>query len=315
MGVTYVDIVDRNDVGQRADNFLLRRLKGVPRQHIYRILRKGEVRVNGGRVKATYRLQLNDRIRIPPVRTAEQMPVQFSVSAADRLTAAVLYEDERYLVLNKPAGVAVHGGSGINAGVIEILREHLSMPRLELVHRLDRDTSGCLALAKTRATLQQAQQAFRQRRVKKIYELFVVGAWPQQVRTVQVKLKRYETSWGERRVRVDAEGQTARTDFAVLERAGDIATRLQASLHTGRTHQIRVHASSQGHAILGDEKYATRQLSASTSTALSAVSVERLCLHASKLHIPLEQGDLRVAAPLSEALTNTWQQLKLAAEA
>lgn len=313
MGVTYVDIEDHNDVGQRADNFLMRRLKGVPRQHIYRILRKGEVRVNGGRVKATYRLQLHDRIRIPPVRTAEQLPVQFSATTADLLAGAVLFEDEQYVVLNKPAGIAVHGGSGINAGVVEILRETMGNPRLELVHRLDRDTSGCLALAKNRQALRAAQLQFRQRRVKKIYELFVAGAWPDKLRTVQARLQRYETSWGERRVRVDSNGQQARTDFAVLERAGDLATHLQASLHTGRTHQIRVHTSANGHPILGDDKYNQRSVEA-TPGALASVTVARLCLHASKLSIPLQQGVLRATAPLSEDLLQTWQALKQVAE-
>ena len=312
MGVTYVDIEDPNDVGQRADNFLMRTLKGVPRQHIYRILRKGEVRINGGRVKATYRLKLHDRVRIPPIRTAQQLPVQFSATAAEVLSKAVVFEDERYLVLNKPAGIAVHGGSGISAGVVEILRETMGNPRLELVHRLDRDTSGCLALAKNRQALQLAQLQFRQRRVKKIYELFVLGAWPDKLRTVQARLQRYETSWGERRVRVDSHGQQARTDFAVLERAGDLATHLQASLHTGRTHQIRVHTSANGHPILGDDKYALRAGDRPAEPS-SGVPVERLCLHASKLTIPLEQDVLRATAPLGEDLQQTWQALKQAA--
>jgi len=313
MGVTYVDIEDHNDVGQRADNFLIRTLKGVPRQHIYRILRKGEVRVNGGRVKAAYRLKLNDRIRIPPIRTAEQLPVQFSAAAAQALAQAIVYEDERYLVLNKPAGIAVHGGSGINAGVVEILRESMGNARLELVHRLDRDTSGCLALAKNRQALQQAQLQFRHRRVKKIYELFVAGPWPDKLRTVQARLQRYETSWGERRVRVDSRGQHARTDFAVLDRAGELATRLQASLHTGRTHQIRVHTSANGHPILGDDKYALRAAE-HLPDALSTVTIERLSLHASKLTIPLDHGVVRAHAPVNEDLVRIWQSLKQAAE-
>ena len=312
MGVTYVDIEDRNDVGQRIDNYLMRVLKGVPRQRVYRILRKGEVRINGGRVKASYRLQLNDRIRIPPVRTAEQVPVQYSPRTASNLLNAVVYEDEEYLVINNPAGLAVHGGSGINAGVVEILRELTGIARLELVHRLDRDTSGCLALAKHRRALQHAQLQFRQRRVKKIYQMFVAGMWPEKLTTVQLRLQRYETSWGERRVRVDSHGQQARTDFAVLERAGSLATWLQASLHTGRTHQIRVHASSQQHAILGDDKYAPQDAGA-LPAGLAAVPVDRLCLHASKLEIPREQGALRVSTPLGPDLQRVWQLLRLAA--
>ena len=319
MGVTYVDITQADDVGQRVDNFLMRTLKGVPRQRIYRILRRGEVRVNGGRIKASYKLELHDRLRIPPVRTAEQLPVQFSQKSADSLKAAVIFEDERYVVLNKPAGIAVHGGSGISAGVVEILRVEFANPRLELVHRLDRDTSGCLALAKNRQALQEAQAQFRERTVKKIYEAFVVGVWPKKVRTVQLKLKRYETSWGERRVRVDSHGQQARTDFAIMDQAGSLATRLQATLHTGRTHQIRVHSSANGHAIIGDDKYMDRSEAAqhgsngAQSGSNSLPNESRLCLHASKLMIPLADGALRVSAPPGQDLEAIWQQLMVAA--
>ncbi len=301
MPVTYVDIVDDNDVGQRIDNYLLRVLKGVPRQHVYRVLRKGEVRVNGGRIRSSYRLQRNDRLRIPPVRTREQMPVEYSAAAEQQLRAATLYEDDQYLILDKPAGMAVHGGSSIRAGVVEILRDALGLPRLELIHRLDRETSGCLALAKNRTALQAAQSAFRERRVKKIYELFVAGAWPPTERTVQLKLQRYETSWGERRVRVSPQGQSARTDFAVLDSAPD-ATRLQASLHTGRTHQIRVHASARGHPILGDDKYG------------DGASAPRLCLHASKLSFPVPAGQIKVTAPIPAELETFWRTLKTAAD-
>jgi 23S rRNA pseudouridine955/2504/2580 synthase len=318
MSVQYVDVDDRQDVGQRVDNYLMRILKGVPRQHIYRILRRGEVRVNGGRIKASYRLQLSDRIRIPPIRTASELPVQYSKTTAQQLSASILFEDDQYLVLNKPAGIAVHGGSGISAGVVEILRDMTANPRLELVHRLDRDTSGCLALAKNRQALQAAQLQFRQRRVKKIYEAFVHGLWPANLHVVQLKLLRYETSWGERRVKVASEGQTARTDFEILDQAGEIATRLQATLHTGRTHQIRVHTSASHHPIIGDDKYGRRevtdpaapakQVSALlTSTGLDAA---RLCLHAKKLVIPLERGPLKVVAAVDEAMETIWQDIK-----
>ncbi len=305
MSVRYVDVFDQQDVGQRVDNFLLRQLKGVPRQHIYRLLRKGEVRINGGRVKASYRLTLNDRIRIPPVRTADTLPVQYSTKTQQNLTDAILFEDEQYLVIDKPSGIAVHGGSGIGAGVVEILRDMTGNLRLELVHRLDRDTSGCLALAKNRQALSYAQQQFRDRQVKKIYEVFVAGAWPQQFRTVQLKLQRFETSWGERRVKVSSDGRASRTDFAVLDRAANRATRLQATLHTGRTHQIRVHTSANGHPVLGDDKYT--QASSEQTTPDAA---PRLCLHARKLMIPLERGALKVNAPVSAALEAYWVGLK-----
>lgn len=309
MAVTYVDIADPQDVGQRVDNYLLRVLKGVPRQHVYRLMRRGEVRVNGGRIKASYRLQLNDRLRIPPVRTRQEMPVQYSEDTVQQLTAAVLYEDEDFLVLNKPAGMAVHGGSSISAGVIEILRAARGNPRLELIHRLDRDTSGCLAIAKKRSALTAAQEQFRLRSVKKIYEVFVSGVWPRNLRTVQLKLRRYETSWGERRVRVDSQGKTARTDFSILDVAGVEASRLQATLHTGRTHQIRVHTSANGHAILGDDKYGPRphKIEQEGSTA-------RLCLHARKLSIPLGHDVLKVIAPVDDEMERFWDTLKSASD-
>jgi 23S rRNA pseudouridine955/2504/2580 synthase len=309
MAVSYVDITDQQDVGQRADNYLMRILKGVPRQHVYRILRRGEVRVNGGRVKASYRLQLHDRIRIPPVRTRQEMPVQYSKRTAQLLKAAVLFEDEDFMVINKPAGMAVHGGSSISSGVVEILREMTGNSRLELVHRLDRDTSGVLALAKKRSALVAAQEQFRARTVKKIYQVFVAGVWPRATRVVQLKLQRYETSWGERRVRVDSHGKTARTDFSILDTAGTRATRLQATLHTGRTHQIRVHASASGHAILGDDKYTP----AADKQDASATDL-RLCLHACKLTIPLAHQVLKVSAPVAEDMEQIWSELKHSAE-
>ena len=311
MTVQHVDIQDPEDVGQRIDNFLLRTLKGVPRQYVYRILRRGEVRVNGGRIKASYRMKLHDTVRIPPTRSRQELPVEYSADIEETLKASVIFEDADFLVLNKPAGIAVHGGSSIRSGVVEILRDVYANPRLELVHRLDRDTSGCLALAKKRSALQVAQAAFRERRVKKIYELYVHGHWPQSTRVVQLKLERYETAWGERRVRVSAAGAQARTDFEVLERAGDRATRLQATLHTGRTHQIRVHASASGHGIIGDDKYAAaqsehQQPAGAGNGAGQIENIPRLCLHARKLTIPLGADALRVVAPVESSMAQFW---------
>jgi 23S rRNA pseudouridine955/2504/2580 synthase len=306
MTVQYVEIDNQEDVGQRADNFLMRTLKGVPRQYVYRILRRGEVRVNGGRVKANYRLQLHDRIRIPPTRSRQELPVEFSETIAEQLKASVIYEDTDFLLLNKPSGIAVHGGSSIRSGVVEILREVYANPRLELVHRLDRDTSGCLALAKKRSALQAAQAAFRARTVKKIYELYVFGHWPQSIKVVQHKLERYETSWGERRVRVSAAGQQARTDFEVLERAGDAATRMQATLHTGRTHQIRVHAITSGYGIIGDDKYMAVQSESAVTAKGTDAAAPRLCLHARKLSIPLGSDMLKAVAPVDASMTDIW---------
>ena len=300
MGVAFIDIEDENDVGQRIDNFLMRRLKGVPKQKIYSILRKGEVRVNSGRVKQTYRLKAQDRVRIPPVATRAEAPVQLNDETEQLLEASILLEDKDFIAINKPYGFAVHGGSSITSGVVEMLRVIRGQPRIELAHRLDRDTSGCLLLCKKRGVLKEVQAAFRERTVKKKYTLIAQGRWPTKTRTIQDRLLRYETDWGERRVRVDAKGQVARTDFQILE-AGEHATLLQAALHTGRTHQIRVHAQSQGHPILGDTKYAG---------ASGPKEVARLCLHASRLVVPIGGDKLDVSAPLEPTMASIWTELK-----
>ena len=300
MGVTFIDIEDENDVGQRIDNFLMRRLKGVPKQKIYSILRKGEVRVNSGRVKQTYRLKAQDRVRIPPVATRAEAPVQLNDETEQLLEASILLEDKDFIAINKPYGFAVHGGSSITSGVVEMLRVIRGKPRIELAHRLDRDTSGCLLLCKKRGVLKEVQAAFRERTVKKKYTLIAQGRWPTKTRTIQDRLLRYETDWGERRVRVDAKGQVARTDFQILE-AGEHATLLQAALHTGRTHQIRVHAQSQGHPILGDTKY---------GGASGPKEVARLCLHASRLVVPIGGDKLDVSAPLEPTMASIWTELK-----
>lgn len=300
MGVTFVDIDDENDVGQRIDNFLMRRLKGVPKHKIYSILRKGEVRVNSGRVKQTYRLKATDRVRIPPVATRAEAPVQLNDETQQILEASILFEDKDVIAINKPHGFAVHGGSSITSGVVELLRVIRGQPRIELAHRLDRDTSGCLLLCKKRSVLKEVQAAFRERTVKKRYTLIAQGQWPNKTRSVQDRLLRYETEWGERRVRVDAKGQIARTDFQILEQV-EQATLLQAALHTGRTHQIRVHAQSQGHPILGDTKY---------GRATGSIEVERLCLHASRLVVPLGGDRLDLSAPLEPTMASIWAELK-----
>jgi 23S rRNA pseudouridine955/2504/2580 synthase len=300
MGVTFVDIDDENDVGQRIDNFLMRRLKGVPKHKIYSILRKGEVRVNSGRVKQTYRLKATDRVRIPPVATRAEAPVQLNDETQQILEASILFEDKDVIAINKPHGFAVHGGSSITSGVVELLRVIRGQPRIELAHRLDRDTSGCLLLCKKRSVLKEVQAAFRERTVKKRYTLIAQGQWPNKTRSVQDRLLRYETEWGERRVRVDAKGQIARTDFQILEQV-EQATLLQAALHTGRTHQIRVHAQSQGHPILGDTKY---------GHATGSIEVERLCLHASRLVVPLGGDRLDLSAPLEPTMASIWEELQ-----
>ena len=294
MPVQQREITHKDDVGQRIDNYLLRILKGVPRTLVYRIIRKGEVRVNKGRVKASYKLALGDIVRVPPVRTAAAAPVIISKNLGERLMQSVVFEDKHLLVLNKPMGVAVHGGSGTAAGLVETLRDHLSHPRLELVHRIDKNTSGCLALAKDRTTLKELQAAFRARTVNKNYELIVWGNWPKNLSTVHLKLKRFETSWGERRVRVDSHGQAARTDFSVVATARQ-ATRLQATLHTGRTHQIRVHTSANKYPIIGDEKYGRHG------------DTHNFCLHAKKLALPYAGDTLKLYAPIPADFETEWQ--------
>jgi 23S rRNA pseudouridine955/2504/2580 synthase len=297
----------RQDDRQRVDNFLLRELRGLPRSRIYQMLRKGEVRVNGGRVKPTYRLQTGDEVRIPPVHGlagASQGAATAFIGEAvlDSVTRSVVFEDDHLLVLNKPSGMPVHGGSGLAIGAIEALRRLRPDQNLELVHRLDRDTSGCLLVAKSRATLRALHTALREREVKKDYALVVYGAWPRRVTSVQLPLRRYLTASGERRVRVADDGKPSRTDFTVRDSAPG-ATLLGARLHTGRTHRIRVHAAASRHPVVGDEKYATaEQLARSVQ-----LGVRRLCLHAEAVVLNLDGQKRRFQAPLPGALLAAWE--------
>lgn len=290
-----VEILSEEEVGQRIDNFLMAQLKGVPRQHVYKILRSGEVRVNSGRIKPTYRLVLGDKIRIPPIRTRAESPIRLQEGLVRRLLDAVLLDTPDFLAINKPAGVAVHGGSGLQSGIVEQLRIALANPRLDLVHRLDRDTSGCLLLAKKASALKSAQEAFRLRQVSKIYIALVWGAWPTKLKTLQERLERYQTQSGERRVRVSHLGQSARTDVEIMT-ANRHLSRLQLRLHTGRTHQIRVHLSHSGHAILGDTKYGLRE----------DLPINRLCLHAHKLELHALETQIKLKAPEPEELGRIW---------
>ncbi|MGK0259521.1 MAG: 23S rRNA pseudouridine955/2504/2580 synthase [Candidatus Azotimanducaceae bacterium] len=291
-----VEVVTQDDEGQRVDNFLLARLKGVPRTHVYKILRSGEVRVNSGRIKASYRVKLGDKVRIPPVRKREEVPVRLQRGIVKQLVDSVLFEDDNYLVINKPAGIAVHGGSSLASGAIEQLRLAYDNPRLALVHRLDRATTGCLLISKRTNALKVAQAAFRDRQVSKIYLGIVWGHWPTSTHVLQARLERYETASGERRVRVSSEGQQARTDVEVLSK-GKALSRLQLRLHTGRTHQIRVHLSHHGFPLVGDDKYGARQTDEAT----------RLCLHAHKLDIQTADIALKVVAPPPDDWESLWE--------
>jgi 23S rRNA pseudouridine955/2504/2580 synthase len=265
---------------QRVDNYLTRLLKGVPKSHVYRILRSGEVRVNSRRVGPEHRLKAGDRLRIPPVATARRAQAGASPSAA-RFTGRVLFEDDVLLVIDKPAGVAVHGGSGVSSGIIEQLRHVRPDARfLELVHRLDRDTSGVLMLAKKRSALTELHRQLREGAAQKFYLALTRGRWADAKRNVTLPLHKYVLASGERRVRVDAEGQAARTIFRV-KRSWTDATLVEAELKTGRTHQIRVHLAHLGHPIAGDDKYGDFELNRS----LAKRGLKRMFLHACKLTV------------------------------
>ena len=294
--VTFVTIDEGRD-GQRLDNFLITHLKGVPRSRIYRIIRSGEVRVNKKRAKQTTRLAVDDVVRVPPVRTSEsQAPPVVSGGLKERLARALLYEDEQIFIFNKPAGLAVHGGSGVSLGLIEALRVLYPEERnLELVHRLDRDTSGCIMVARHRGFLRRLQKLMQQGGVEKRYWLLCQGFKGSERRMEAPLLK--VTQGNERMVRVSREGKASVTDFTLVERFGDAAL-VEARLGTGRTHQIRVHSQFGGFPILGDDKYGSRKGDA----RLDALGHRRLCLHARSLVFrhPKSGDMIKVNAPLDE---------------
>jgi len=294
--------IDEASAGQRLDNFLARTLKGVPKSHLYRIVRSGEVRVNGRRAGPDARLAEGDRVRIPPVRTAQPAtPAALAAGAAkagERLV--VLYEDDDLVALDKAAGVAVHGGSGIAHGVIERLRAARPQARfLELVHRLDRETSGVLLVAKKRSALTALHAAWRAGDVDKRYQVLVRGRWRDAKRVVRLAVHRYTTREGERRVRVEDEGQHAQTTFRRLavwpDREPPLAL-LEAELHTGRTHQIRVHLTHLGFPLAGDDKYGDF----GWNRELAKAGLKRMFLHAARLALahPRTGEALAFASPL-----------------
>ncbi|GAB3387583.1 RluA family pseudouridine synthase [Azotobacter armeniacus] len=294
--------------GQRIDNFLRAQLKGAPKTLIYRILRKGEVRVNKGRIKPEYKLQAGDLVRVPPLRLAERdEPVPLAQGLLERLEAAILHEDKALIVLNKPVGIAVHGGSGLSHGVIEALRQlRPELKGLELVHRLDRDTSGLLMIAKKRSMLRHLHEALRGDGVDKRYLALVRGSWPSARKQVCAPLQKNTLRSGERMVEVDEEGREALTLFRVLRRFGDFATLVEVRPITGRTHQIRVHARHVGHPIAGDAKYGDEDF----SREIRALGGKRLFLHACSLAVPLpEGGELRLEAQVDEVWAQTLERL------
>lgn len=271
--------ISTEEADQRIDNFLLRICKGVPKSHIYRVLRSGEVRVNKGRVDQTYRLKEGDAVRIPPIRVAEQTR-QVVPGAEFR----ILLEDQHLLVIDKPAGVAVHGGSGVSYGVIEQLRAARPEAKfLELVHRLDRDTSGILLLAKKRSALTNLHQQIRDNVPDKRYLTLVQGDWQNARQHVRLPLLKYSTPEGERRVRVQADGLASHTIFNLIKKYGAFAL-LEAELKTGRTHQIRVHLASSGFPIVGDDKYGDFGLNRTLQKADgSRIAFKRMFLHAYRI--------------------------------
>ena len=289
--------IDEFSVGQRLDNYLLKHLKGVPKSHIYRVIRKGEVRVNKGRKKADYKLILNDMVRIPPIRVSKPNEISVPDSLQTLLKNAILYEDKGLLIINKPAGLAVHSGSGVNLGVIEVLRKMYKEP-IELVHRLDRATSGVLLIAKKRAVLKNLQQQLNQHQMEKRYTALVQGAWSKRRHTIDAPL--YQNS---RCIVVDAKGKQAISHFQPFKNfhQDDFAASLvEVLIETGRMHQIRVHAKYAAHPIAGDDKYGNPIFDAKTK----ARGLKRLFLHAHQLTFsnPLNDEIQKVNAPLTQDL-------------
>lgn len=312
-------IIGEEEAGQRLDNYLLRVCKGVPKSHIYRILRSGEVRVNSKRAAPTLRVLAGDRVRIPPIRLAQRDTESIPVGQMQQAVLPLLFEDEAMLAVDKPAGIAVHGGSGVSFGVIEALRQQRPEARfLELAHRLDRETSGILLVGKKRSALNRLHDMFRENRSDKRYLVLVRGRWVDQLRHARFPLFKYLTEDGERRVKVREDGKPSHTVFRLLARwkpsaiLPEGASLLEAQLKTGRTHQIRVHLAHLGFPILGDDKYGDFPL----NKALQGDGLKRMFLHAWKMTFPHPgSGDEQsLHAPLPEALRNYLKHLSAEAQ-
>lgn len=309
-GVSF-QTVNEDEAGSRIDNFLIRVLKGVPKSMIYRILRKGEVRVNKKRIKPEYKLQAGDEIRIPPLRMSEAKVVLPSANL-DRVSAlkdAVLYENDGLMVINKPCFMPVHGGSGVSYGVIEALRSiRPELHFLELAHRLDRETSGCLIVAKKRSVLRQLHEQFREKNMQKQYLALVRGVFSKRITTVRAPLAKNVLMSGERVVRVDeVNGKPSVTDFKIRENFRDV-TLVEAYPHTGRTHQIRVHLAYRSHPILGDDKYGDREF----DRRFEALGLDRMFLHAEHITFtdPVINREITVYAPLPGDLENLLSNIR-----
>ena len=307
--VQLVTVTDDQD-GQRLDNFLKSRLKGVPKSMLYRIIRKGEVRINKKRAKPDTRVQTDDIVRIPPVRMAEKDQSEPLVGSRiqNLINSRILFEDEGLIVLNKPSGIAVHGGSGLSFGVIEALRQmRPESTFLELVHRLDRETSGCLMIAKKRSVLKRLHAYLRDGGMDKTYQALVVGRWKGKQHRIDSPLQKFHLASGERVVKVSRDGKASLTNFKLLEHLQG-ATFVEAKPVTGRTHQIRVHAQFSGHPIAGDEKYTSRE----QNEPFKAQGLKRLFLHAAKIEIPGVDGEksMVIEAPLDDDLASLLVKLR-----
>lgn len=303
--------VDEDMAGQRLDNFLMARLKGVPKSRIYNLIRKGEVRVNKGRTKPEYKLSAGDEVRVPPVRMAEREPMTKPSNVMTRLLeSSILFENDGLLVINKPPGLAVHGGSGVSLGLIETLRQMRPEARyLELIHRLDRDTSGCIMVAKKRSMLRHLQAALREKSasgITKVYQALVIGQWPKSCRRVDAPLLKLEVANDERIVKVDPGGKPSLTEFKLLQSFTNCSL-VEARPITGRTHQIRVHAQYMGHSLVGDEKYGNDDF----NKEMKSLGVRRLFLHAAELafYLPDAAEKTCVKAPLADDLAAVISQL------
>ena len=311
--------INEDVAGGRIDNFLIGILKGVPKSMVYRIIRKGEVRVNKKRIKPEYKLQCGDIVRIPPVRVS-QAPViapSAKLTNVQKLVDSILFENEGVIVINKPARMSVHGGSGVDYGVIEALRSLRPEARyLELAHRLDRETSGCLIIAKKRSALRKLHEQFREKTMHKQYLALVCGKFPNKIKLVNAPLVKNVLSSGERFVKVDPNnGKPSITDFNIRQvitstnNQEDVVTLIECAPRTGRTHQIRVHLQYKGYPILGDDKYGIRENDEYYS---QTYGLERMFLHAEKITFvdPIEGKEMTVIAPLTEELSNVLKNIK-----
>jgi 23S rRNA pseudouridine955/2504/2580 synthase len=296
--------ITQEEVGQRLDNYLIRVLKGVPKSHLYRIIRAGEVRVNKKRMQPSSRLQAGDIVRIPPVRTSQSINIQVSEKLEQRLRESILFEDAKLLIINKPAGIAVHGGSGLSLGIIEALRKIRSdLSYLELVHRLDKETSGCLVLAKKRSVLRAIQALFEAREVTKTYWALLFNPWiGKKIQLVDAMLEKNILKSGERMVSVSKEGKLSQTRFRLLENYSQ-ACWVEAQPKTGRTHQIRVHSAFLKNPIVGDEKYG--EVEAATVLKIKP----RLYLHARSIQFTLNGETHNFVADLDDKFNQALKQL------